>query len=211
MKTKQLVLPLSALIVILAVALAACGANPSATTTAGTPAANLARPLPLAETLVVGTFKLGGTGNAVTSAQATALIPLWQAYAQLTSSNSAAQAELDAVVTQVQQTLTPAQVQAITAMKLTRQDMLTEMSSLGLSSGGANGSSGYSGTPRASTGVGGFFADGGPGADGIPGTGSTGTTVRPTPNPTLLAQYANRIPTSLMNALVSLLQKTAAS
>jgi len=43
----------------------------------------------------------------------------------------------------------PAQVQAITAMKLTRQDMYTEMSSLGLTNGGANGTPGFSFTPRA--------------------------------------------------------------
>ena len=112
----------------------------------GTPAArNLTQPLPLAESLLIGTLKLQGTGNAVNATQAAALVPLWQAYAQLTSSNTAAQAEIDAVVSQIQTTMTPAQVQAITAMKLTRQDMLTEMSSLGLTNnGGANGTPGFS-------------------------------------------------------------------
>ena len=129
----------------------------------GTPGArNLTQPLPLAESLLIGTLKLQGTSNAVNATQAAALVPLWQAYAQLTSSNTAAQAEIDAVVTQIQQTMTPAQVQAITAMKLTRQDMFTEMSSLGLTNGGANGTPGFSFTPRAGGGGGGggggFFA-----------------------------------------------------
>jgi len=76
------------------------------------------------------------------------LVPLWQAYAQLTSSNTAAQAEIDAVVSQIQTTLTPAQVSAITALKLTRQDMVTEMSSLGLTNGGgANGTPGLAVLP----------------------------------------------------------------
>jgi hypothetical protein len=148
----------------------------------------------------------------------------------LTSSNTAAQAEIDAVVSQIQTTLTPAQVSAITTMKLTRQDMFTEMSSLGLTNGGgANGTPGFSFTPRAGGGAGGAggfrggggggggfaFGGGGGGGGGVPGAGGAGgTTTRPTPNPTqvaLRAQYANRIPTALMNALVTYLQKTAGS
>jgi hypothetical protein len=219
MKSKKFVLPLAAVIVVLAIVLVACGAKVTATATTapaanGTPgAANLTQPLPLAESLVIGTFKLQGTANAVNATQAAALVPLWQAYAQLTSSNTAAQAEIDAVVSQIQTTLTPAQVSAITALKLTRQDMVTEMSSLGLTNGGgANGTPGFSGTPRAGGGGGFAFGGGGGGGGGVPGAG--GTTTRPTPNPTqiaLRAQFANRITTTLMNALVTLLQKIAAA
>ena len=239
MKTKKFVLPLAAVIVVLAIVLVACGAKATATATAGggtggsggfaangTPGArNLTRPLPQAEMLLIGTLKLDGTSNAVTATQAAALVPLWQAYAQLTSSNTAAQAEIDAVVTQIQQTLTPAQVQAITAMKLTSRDMFTEMSSLGLTNGGANGTPGFRFTPRAGGGGGGFggpgggggggggfFFGGGGGGGGVPGAG--GSTTRPTPNATqiaLRAQFANRIPTPLMNALVTYLQKIAGS
>jgi len=236
MKKKKFVLPLAAVTVALAIILVACGAKANATTITGhteaaaangTPAAaNLTQPLPLAESLLVGTFKLQGTSNAINATQAAALVPLWQAYAQLTSSTSSAQAEVDAVVTQIQQTMTPAQVQAITAMKLTRQDMMTEMSSLGVTNGGASGTPGFSFTPRPGGGTGGaarggggggggFFAGGGgdvPGGGGVPGAG--GTTTRPTQNATqiaLRAQYANRIPTALMNALISFLQKTAGS
>ena len=168
---------------------------------------------------------------------AAALVPLWQAYAQLTSSNTAAQAEIDAVVTQIQQTMTPQQIQAITAMKLTRQDMATTMTSLGLTNfgGGANGTPGFSFTPRAGGAGGGFTRGGGGGAGGAGGgagdggggggfafggggTGGTGTggtgAARATPNATqqaLRAQFANRIPTPLMDALITLLQKKAAS
>ena len=235
MKTKKFVFPLAAVILVLIIVLAACGAKPNTTipqtgsssnpVANGTPGArNLTQPLPLAESLVIGTFKLSGTNNTLTPTQATALVPLWQAYAQLTSSNTAAQAEIDAVVTQIQTTMTPGQVQAITAMKLTRQDMFTTMSSLGLTNGfGANGTPGFNGTPRASNGGGGggggFFTGGGGGGfpggggGGVPGTGGTGST-RPTPNATqqaLRAQFANRIPSSLMNALIAMLQKTAGS
>jgi hypothetical protein len=247
MNTKKFVLPLAAVIVVLAIVLVACGAKANATTTAGgttggnsggsggfavsgTPGArNFTQPLPLTESLLIGTFKMQGTSNAINATQAAALVPLWQAYAQLTSSNTAAQAEVDAVVTQIQQTMTPAQVQAITAMKLTRQDMTTEMSSLGLTNGGgANGTPGFSFTPRPGGGTGGAGggARGGGGGGGFPAGGGGGFTggggagggttgaARPTQNATqiaLRAQYANRIPTALMNALVSYLQKTAGS
>ena len=238
MKTKKFVLPLAAVIVVLAIVLVACGAKATATTTSGgttggnsggsggfaangTPGArNFNQPLPLTESLLIGTFKLQGTSNAINATQAAALVPLWQAYAQLTSSNTAAQAEVDAVVTQIQQTMTPAQVQAITTMKLTRQDMMTEMSSLGVTNGGANGTPGFNFTPRPGGGTGGAGggARGGGGGGGFPGGGGAGggTTgaARPTQNATqiaLRAQYANRIPTALMNALVSFLQKTAGS
>ena len=114
--------------------------------------------------------------------------------------------------------MTPQQGQAIAAMKLTRQDLFTTESTLGLTNGfGANGNPDANSTPRAraNDGGGGFFPGGGdaggtPGGGGFGGgTGGTGGT-RPTPNATqqaLRAQFANRIPTPLMNVLISLLQK----
>jgi len=92
MKTKKFILLLAAVIVVLAIVLVACGAKATATTTAGTGgsggfaangtpgARNLTQPLPLAESLLVGTLKLEGTSNAVNATQAAALVPLWQAY-----------------------------------------------------------------------------------------------------------------------------------
>ncbi len=147
---KKYFVPLITTAIIMTLVLVACGAkSPAAAATGstsstgatgsngftfnGTPAArNSTQPLPLAEQLLVGTFKLEGTPNAVDAKTAAALIPLWQAYAQLTTSNTAAQAEIDAVVSQIQTTMTTQQVQAITAMKLTRQDIFSTMTSLGL-------------------------------------------------------------------------------
>ncbi len=212
MKTKKFFIPLAAMFVVLIMVLVACGSKPAPSTTGasgnfpagGTPGArNLTQPLPLAEQLVIGTLKLQGTSNALTPAQASALVPLWQAYAQLTSSNTAAQAEIDAVTAQIKQTLTAQQNQAITDMKLTRQDMFTEETSLGLFNGsGASGTPGFSATPGAGGNGGRFFAGGGgdgggrfaggggggfPGGGGFSGgaggTGGTGGT-RPTPDAT---------------------------
>ena len=241
---KKILFSLTLVFLALVLALVACagktatssstssGASSGAVSANGTPVpgGNTNQPLPLVEQLLVGTFKLEGTANAVDAKEAASLIPLWQAYAQLTSSNTAAQAEIDAVVSQVQSTMTPQQTQAITAMKLTRQDMLTTMSTLGLSNFGANGTPGFSGTPRAGGAGGGFgggagggfagggggFAGGGGGfgggAGGAGGTGGASATRSPAQIATLQAaraQSANRIPTPLMNALISLLQKRA--
>lgn len=234
---KKFIFPLTVITIALALVLVACAAKASASSNApsgnsssnGTPSARNLAPLPLAEQLVIGTFKLEGTSNAVGAKTAAALIPLWQAYTQLTTSNTAAQAEIDAVVSQIQQTMTPQQVQAITAMKLTRQDMVSTMSDLGLTNfqANANGTPEASGTRRASGGGGfpGGFPGGGdvpggranvPGGGGFPGGGQGGGTGGsfPTPNATqqaLRANFANRIPTSVMNALISLLQKKTQS
>lgn len=242
---KKYLVPLATTAIIMTLVLAACGAKSPTASTAGTSsttgstgsngftfnpttgtsngASNSSRPLPLAEQLVVGTFKLEGTPNAIDAKTAAALIPLWQAYAQLSTSNTAAQAEIDSVVSQIQTTMTTQQVQAITGMKLTRQDMTTTMTTLGLTNnfqanaqgtpnpnrttrgtgGGFNRTFGRGGTGGAG---GGFTGGGGFGG----GTGTNGT--RPTPNATqqaLRTQFANRIPSNLMNALISLLQKRA--
>ena len=52
--------------------------------------------------MVVGTFKLEGTDNAVTADQAAKLLPLWQVYKDLSASTSAAQEEVDALAEQIQ-------------------------------------------------------------------------------------------------------------
>lgn len=226
---KKYLLPLTVITLALALILVACGAKTSSSDSSGNSSSNgnsstrnLNQPLPLAEQLLVGTFRLEGTSNAVDAKTAATLIPLWQTYSQLTSSSTAAQAEIDAVISQIQETMTPQQVKAITAMKLTRQDQFTTMSSLGLTTFGANGTpepnstpgtrSGFSGGGGGFPGGGGGFPGGGGGFPGG-GTGGTGGT-RPTPNPTFQAartQFANRIPTPLMNALIDLLQKKTQS
>jgi hypothetical protein len=239
---KKIMFSLTLLSLAIVLALVACAGKAATSSTSGTPSngggsadgtpvpgANTSRPLPLIEQLLVGTFKLEGTANAVDANEAASLIPLWQAYAQLTSSNTAAQAEIDAVVSQIQSTMTPQQTQAITAMKLTRQDMFTTTSALGLASFGANGTPGFNGTPRA-RGTGGFggggfggggggfggggFGGGGGGFGGGFGGGAGGASATRSPSEIATLQaarasFANRIPTPLMNALISLLQKRA--
>jgi hypothetical protein len=207
---KKVLFSFNGIVMIGALILSACGskASPTVSSAGGPASANggagagfTNQPLPLAAQLAVGTFKLEGTANAVDANEAANLVPLWQSYTQLISSNPASQTQIDAVVSQIQSTMTPQQVQAITAMNLTTQDEFTTMSSLGLGGfrGGANGTPGFSGTPRA-------------GGGGYSGGGATGGGARPTPDATqraARAQVGNRIPTPLITALISLLQKEA--
>ena len=171
-------------------------------------------PLPLASELVIGTFKLEGTANAVTADEAAKLIPLWQVYKDLTASTSAAQAEIDGLASQIQGTMTPAQVQAITDLKLTRQDEFKTMQDLGISSGNRPNASG---TPRAGGNGGGFpGGGGGGGGGGFPGGGGggNGQSLSPAQIATLQARRTqnggsgqfNRIPPALYDALIKLLQ-----
>jgi len=83
--------------------------------------------------LMVGTFKLEDTANAVTAQQAAELLPLWKAYRSLSGDSSSAAAELEALQKQIEQAMIAEQLKAITEVKLTSQDMMITMQNLGLS------------------------------------------------------------------------------
>jgi hypothetical protein len=180
--------------------------------------------------LLVGTFKLEGTDQAVTAAQAEQLLPLWQTLQSLATSSTAATEELDAVVNQIKSTMTSQQMDKITAMKLTQQDMMSLMSQAGVSpngassaetpvalnglpssgggmpSGGGDMPSGGGGMPSGGGGMpsgggGDFPAGGGAGMGGAPGDASS------TPQAIRSNGMADRVPAPLLNALIELLQK----
>jgi hypothetical protein len=123
------------LIVILTILLSACSNASAAQTSAsgqgnGTPSPNeaaLSEPMQL----VVGTFKLEDTDLAVQADQAADLLTLWQAYQALVNSDTAAQAEIDGLIKQIQATMTTDQMQAITNMNLTYQDVTSIMQAYG--------------------------------------------------------------------------------
>ena len=92
MKSK-IILPLLLIPILL---LSACGSAATSTTSnpQGTASAQV---MPLPEKLALGTLKLEGTANAVTAKQASDLLPLWQVYSSLITSDTAAQEEKDAL------------------------------------------------------------------------------------------------------------------
>ena len=82
--------------------------------------------------LVLGILRLEETENAVTPKQATALLPLWQAL----RGGVTAQAEVNAVLKQIEGTMTPEQLAAVAAMQLTQDDLRAWMEEQGLGMGG---------------------------------------------------------------------------
>ncbi|HEY9529650.1 MAG TPA: hypothetical protein VIR02_21340, partial [Anaerolineales bacterium] len=139
----------------------------------------------------------------------------------LYGSDTAASQEIEALITQVQETMTAEQTQAITALNLTRQDMMSIMQAQGMLPGGAqNGNSPGAGTSnnggQAIRPGGGGFA-GGPPPDGgeFPGGGPNFQGSRPeasastTANSQQPAVDPNRIPTPLVQAVIEYLRNRA--
>jgi hypothetical protein len=203
--------------------LAACSKTSS---TAGTTRNSVA--LSMEAQLLVGTFKLEDTDLAVTSDQAKQLLPLWQTLQSLSTSNTAATEEINAVVDQIKSSLTTQQTARITAMKLTQQDVVSIMSQAGVSpnnlntsatpmalngfpSGGGQSGGGPSGGPGGAPGSG--APDGGmpPGGDfpagGDPNMGAGPGGQSATPQAGRPAGMGSQVPPPLLNALIELLQK----
>jgi hypothetical protein len=97
--------------------------------------------------LILGTIRLEETGNAVTPEQAKSLLPLWQSL----QGGVTAQAEVNAVLKQIEGTMTHDQLAAIAAMQLTQEDLQSWMQEQGMGGGSA-----------------------GPGGGGMPGGGQFG-------------------------------------
>lgn len=219
------------ILTVFMLALTACGAASSGTQQAASTQQD--GTLPIQEQVLIGTFKLEGTAQAVTSQQAAQLIPLWQVYKDLSGSDSAAQEEIDGLVKQIQGIYTPDQMKSITDMHLTRQDMFTVLQEQGINFGGPGGqnrSPEQIATLQASRGSGNNFRppDGGFQGGGFPGGGTdfagggpNGQNFSPEQIATAQARRANggagggfgfnRIPDGLIDAMVQFLQKKAGS
>jgi len=227
-----------ALITILVLALTACSGGASNAQGSNPDQATNTTPdeMPLASKLVIGSFKLEGTENAITVEQADELIPLWQVYQQLSTSDTAAQEEITSLAEQIQETMTSDQMAAIDAMSLTPQDVFTTMQEQGIQFGGP-GQQGQNGTQQngdfgppgggnftppdgAGPGGGGFGGGGGPGGGG-PGGFNNGQNLNPEQIATAQARREanggggnfgfNSTPAPLIEALVKLLQEKAGS
>ena len=215
------------IITILLLILTACSG------TSSTPQANsglqdeLSGELPIASKLVIGSFKLEDTDLPITLEQAADLLPLWQVYQDLSSSDTAAQEEIDALIEQIQETMTSEQMQAISAMNLTRQDMFTFMQEQGVQLAGGTGESSQARGGQNNSGElpevrGPVIVQGGPGGAGPGGGfgGGQGQGLSPQQIATAQARRTenggggfalNGTPAPLIEALVKLLQEKAGS
>ncbi len=109
---------------VLLTALAACASLKLPGAQAGaqqTPGMNFANQ-PIESKLAMGTLKLEGTANAITTQQAKDLLPLWKAVKSMSASTTTSQQEMDALYKQIQDTMTAGQVQAIKDMQLKPED-----------------------------------------------------------------------------------------
>lgn len=82
--------------------------------------------LSISTQLAMGTILLEESELAVDETLASEILPLWEVVQSLNNSETAAAAETEAVLNQIQDTMSPAQVQAIADMNLT-SDSMTEM------------------------------------------------------------------------------------
>jgi hypothetical protein len=119
-----------------------------------------------ANMLLVGTLKLDGTDQAISAEEAVKLLPLWQAYRSLSSSQTTAEAEVGALINQIQTIMTTEQVQKIKDLNLNDTDMMDLMQSIG-------GGMGPQGTPNPKSTPGVHFPSGGF-PSGNPPSGSAG-------------------------------------
>ena len=223
-----------ALFVIMALILTACatpaGAATQANSTQVPGGANAFSNVPLspASKLALGTLNLKTTSYAVTAEQATTLLPLWEGLRSLSQSTTFSQVEYDALVKQIQDSMTPDQTNAITGMNLTQADIGKTMQSLGLANGFGRGAN-ASGTPIARTpgarpgvtggagGDGGGFRGGGfrgggfrGGGFGSGGFGGGANQATPATQATIVAreaQRANQANVFLDNAVITFLQQ----
>lgn len=213
-------------LLLVAILATACGSAPNNVNPSSAPQGDItAGELPEMTQLIIGTLKLEDTNQPVSADQAAELLPLWQTMQVLSESDTAAQQEIDALVEQIQETMTAEQKQAITDMNLTREDMMSVLQEQGLALGGVpaggqnnnarggnqNGGGGFGpgGFPGGAPPQGGF-PGGGPGGEGGQGSGFT-------PDQIATAQASRQqaggslVSPMLINALVEYLQEKASA
>jgi len=117
---------------ILSVVLAGCSKSADqATSSDSTGSSQAGTSLSQVNMLLVGTLKLEDTDQAVSADEAGQLLTLWQAYRSLSNRQTSAEAEVEALLKQIESTMTADQVQAIKAMNLTSTDMMSILQSMG--------------------------------------------------------------------------------
>ena len=135
MRKTMISLFLTGVLVVLAGCAPAATPTPAPQTFAGAGAnngANGPRPLNIESKLEMGTLKLEGTGNAVTTSEAVTLLPLWQKAKTLIDTPARANADIQTAFTDIQNAMTADQMSAIDQMNLTQSDLQTMMQQLGI-------------------------------------------------------------------------------
>ena len=103
--------------------------------------------LALRNQLALGTLLLEEVDRPVTAEQVDELLLLWQALRGTMDSGASAQAEVDALLAQIESAMSDEQLAAIVSMQLTQADLQSWAQSQGLSTGEGLGPGGGSGQP----------------------------------------------------------------
>jgi hypothetical protein len=196
--------------------MAACTAQQTPNTPTGASnSTNESQPgLSTLNTLAVGIFKLDGTANDVTADQAKELVVLWKAFDQVRNSDTSSPEEKDALIKQIQSTLTAEQNTAINNLGLTAQDVSKLMQEKGISakaetttksSSSSSTGRGFSGGPGGFPGGG--MPGGGPDGGGMPGGTSATPAAGGTGNrPQMGAMVTENMTQAIIKALIKMLE-----
>lgn len=143
---KKIFLPL---VFLFALLLASCsGTAAPASTTSGDLYVSQNLPVDYEDALAVrnqlalGTLELIQSNSAISAEQAQTLLPLWQALRSTQQAGGTAQAEVNALLTQIEAAMTPEQLQSIASMKLTFTNMQEWATANGITMGSGGGSPG---------------------------------------------------------------------
>ena len=177
--------------------------------------------LPQSMQLMLGTFYLEDTDQAVKPEQASEMLLLWKAVRSLSDSETAATEEIDALYEQIAESMTKDQQKLLTGMEFSQEDFATFMEEQGITMGfgdrenaDVSGENGEFAPPE-----GGFAGGGGPGGGqgGGPGAGMGAENLSPDQIATLQAEREasggarmNRLPSGIYDALIELLEARAA-
>ena len=179
----------------------------------GTPSGSAGSSLPIETQLAVGTLKLDGKEQAIDAEEAEQLLILWKTYKQLSESDTVAQAEVDGLVAQIQETMAAGQVQAIKAMQITQQDVSTSTQGVTVVSSSSNGSTvSASSAPANGAGgppanVGGAPADGSMPMDMAGGAPVSGTGQTQNAQAGSGVQSLTKVPAALVEAVIQSLEQ----
>lgn len=208
---------LAILIILTASILSACtgaAASPTASTAASseTLTASYQDALSAELQLALGTLKLEESAASIDRATASTLLPLWKAARALSQSDATSALEMNALFSQIEQSMTADQLAAIAAMQLTTADLAQQLASLAPAAGTAAASSSTSSNVNtASAGPGGGQMppyDMSGGAPAMPG-GADVLAVSPSTQTTpsaVRSSSTSGVPAALLNAVISLLE-----
>jgi hypothetical protein len=192
---------------------------------------NYTNALPVEYQLVIGTLKLDGSAQAVSTDQAKVLVSLWQQIQALSPSmepgqgnppqgpasstpaaqvnNSDTQNQIDALVKQIQAAMTPDQLQAIAGMNLTQDSVMTILQNQGIRMGGPGAGADAGQPPQGNPPSGNGQAPQGnpPSGNGQPPAQRTplAGNAQPTPQAASTGQ-GNFMPPQMISNLIQLLQ-----